>query len=151
MGCRAAFRSSRSAGYRSQGRAMRRSAERRAQAASMQALWQGVHSRTSDWCTHGFIRGIMRSVLQLRTPQNGDGEQHNVGGIDVGANSGVNSPEAAAPPEVRFREPQIEMAHGAGGKASRRLIEGLFAPLLFGASPGPLGDAAHIQINGTRI
>ncbi|MGB2665570.1 MAG: hydrogenase expression/formation protein HypE [Candidatus Acidiferrum sp.] len=53
--------------------------------------------------------------------------------------------------KIKFREPQIEMAHGAGGKASRRLVEGLFAPLLFGANQGPLGDAAHIQINGTRI
>src|SRR5271154_3108594 len=53
--------------------------------------------------------------------------------------------------KIKFREPQIEMAHGAGGKASRRLVEGLFAPLLFGASQGPLGDAVHIQINGTRI
>jgi hydrogenase expression/formation protein HypE len=53
--------------------------------------------------------------------------------------------------KIRFREPQIEMAHGAGGKASRRLVEGLFAPLLYGPSQGPLGDAAHIQINGTRI
>jgi hydrogenase expression/formation protein HypE len=53
--------------------------------------------------------------------------------------------------KIRFREPQIEMAHGAGGKASRRLVEGLFAPLLFGSTHGPLGDAAHIQINGTRI
>lgn len=53
--------------------------------------------------------------------------------------------------KIKFRESQIEMAHGAGGKASRRLVEGLFAPLLYGASPGPLGDAAHIQINGTRI
>jgi hydrogenase expression/formation protein HypE len=52
---------------------------------------------------------------------------------------------------IKFRETQIEMAHGAGGKASRRLVEGLFAPLLYGPSPGPLGDAAHIQINGTRI
>jgi len=43
------------------------------------------------------------------------------------------------------------MAHGAGGKASRRLIEGLFAPLLFGASSEPLGDAAHLQINGAAI
>ena len=25
-------------------------------------------------------------------------------------------------PAVRFKDPQIEMAHGAGGKASRRLI-----------------------------
>src|ERR1700682_1878403 len=53
--------------------------------------------------------------------------------------------------KIRFREPQIEMAHGAGGKASRRLVEGLFAPLLFGSNSGPLGDAAHIQINGARI
>ena len=43
------------------------------------------------------------------------------------------------------------MAHGAGGKASRRLVEGLFAPLLYSSAHGPLGDAAHIQINGTRI
>jgi hydrogenase expression/formation protein HypE len=56
-----------------------------------------------------------------------------------------------AVPKVRFRDSQIEMAHGAGGKASRRLIEGLFAPLLFGPSCAPLADAASIQINGTRI
>ncbi len=53
--------------------------------------------------------------------------------------------------KIKFREPQIEMAHGAGGKASRRLVEGLFAPLLFDPAQGPLGDAAHVQINGTRI
>ena len=59
------------------------------------------------------------------------------------------SPEAA--PKVRFREPQIEMAHGAGGKASRRLVEGLFAPLLFASLTEPLGDAAHLDFNGTKI
>jgi hydrogenase expression/formation protein HypE len=53
--------------------------------------------------------------------------------------------------KIRFRETQIEMAHGAGGKASRRLVEDLFAPLLFASSQSPLGDAAHVQINGTRI
>ena len=31
---------------------------------------------------------------------------------------------------VQFRDPQIEMAHGAGGKATRRLIDRLMAPLL---------------------
>jgi len=55
------------------------------------------------------------------------------------------------PPKIRFRDPQVEMAHGAGGKASRRLVEGLFAPLLFGSSTEPLGDAAHLNINGTRL
>src|ERR1700685_3878483 len=54
-------------------------------------------------------------------------------------------------PKIRFRDPQIEMAHGAGGKASRRLVEGLFAPLLLGNSTEPLGDAAHIDLNGTCI
>src|SRR5580693_8970833 len=54
-------------------------------------------------------------------------------------------------PKIRFRDAQVEMAHGAGGKASRRLVEGLFAPLLFGNSTEPLGDAAHVNINGTRV
>ena len=43
------------------------------------------------------------------------------------------------------------MAHGAGGKASRRLVEGLFAPLLYGGLQESLGDAARVEINGTPI
>ncbi|HEY1760154.1 MAG TPA: hydrogenase expression/formation protein HypE [Bryobacteraceae bacterium] len=53
--------------------------------------------------------------------------------------------------KIRFRDPQLEMAHGAGGKASRRLIDGLFAPILFGSAAAPLGDAAHIDINGACV
>ena len=52
---------------------------------------------------------------------------------------------------VRFRDTQIEMAHGAGGKASRRLIEGLIAPLLLNASRESLSDAAFFSLNGTAI
>jgi hydrogenase expression/formation protein HypE len=81
----------------------------------------------------------MRSVLQLRTPQNGHADQHRVSGLDTDA------------PQIRFRDPQIEMSHGAGGKASRRLVEGLFAPLLFPSSTEPLGDAAHLNFGGTEI
>jgi hydrogenase expression/formation protein HypE len=62
-----------------------------------------------------------------------------------------HSAGAAASPAIRFREPQIEMAHGAGGKASRRLIEGLFVPLLYEAPAQPLGDAAHLQLNGAHV
>lgn len=54
-------------------------------------------------------------------------------------------------PEIRFRDPQIEMAHGAGGKASRRLIEGLVAPILGGPLLGPLGDAAIVETGGARL
>jgi hydrogenase expression/formation protein HypE len=43
------------------------------------------------------------------------------------------------------------MAHGAGGKASRRLVEGLFAPLLSSTPREPLGDAAYVQMDGSRI
>ncbi|HWE51849.1 MAG TPA: hydrogenase expression/formation protein HypE [Bryobacteraceae bacterium] len=53
--------------------------------------------------------------------------------------------------KLRFRDPQVEMAHGAGGKASRRLVDGLFAPLLFESAHTPLGDAAHVDINGTCV
>lgn len=53
--------------------------------------------------------------------------------------------------KLRFQDAQIEMAHGAGGKASRRLVEGLMAPLLLGGTPEPLGDAAHVEVNGSRI
>lgn len=59
-------------------------------------------------------------------------------------------------PPLRFRDPQIEMAHGAGGKASRRLIEGLIVPLL--ANPSletpaleVLGDAAAFDLDGARL
>jgi hydrogenase expression/formation protein HypE len=51
---------------------------------------------------------------------------------------------------VRFRDAQIEMAHGAGGKASRRLVEGLFAPL-FGAPDMPLGDSAILELSGVKV
>ncbi|HEU4413678.1 MAG TPA: hydrogenase expression/formation protein HypE, partial [Candidatus Angelobacter sp.] len=39
----------------------------------------------------------------------------------------------------------------AGGKASRKLVEGLFVPLLSGALPNSLSDAAHVEINGTPL
>ena len=58
---------------------------------------------------------------------------------------------ATAPAKVRFRDPQIEMAHGAGGIASRRLVEGLFAPLLFGPSNEPLGDSAALEVAGAQV
>lgn len=43
------------------------------------------------------------------------------------------------------------MAHGAGGKASRRLVDGLFAPLLYQQKPDSLNDAAEVRIDGTRL
>jgi hydrogenase expression/formation protein HypE len=87
----------------------------------------------------------MRSLLQLRTPEGGSSERSESEGVNL------NPAEGTAPAQIRFRDPQIEMAHGAGGKASRRLVEGLFAPLLFGTSSEPLGDASYLSIDGARI
>ena len=57
-----------------------------------------------------------------------------------------------APPTVRFKDAQIDMAHGAGGTASRRLVEGLIVPLLAGTGHrGILGDAAFVAVDGQRI
>ncbi len=54
-------------------------------------------------------------------------------------------------PQIRFRDSQIEMSHGAGGKASRRLIEGLIAPVFGGPLLGSLGDAALFEIGDSRL
>ncbi|HKD84183.1 MAG TPA: hydrogenase expression/formation protein HypE [Terriglobales bacterium] len=86
----------------------------------------------------------MRGVLQLRTPQ-GDGEQPGLAGV------GMAVATDSTIPKIRFREPQIEMAHGAGGIASRRLVEGLFAPLLFSSAHPSLNDAAALEIGGVRL
>jgi hydrogenase expression/formation protein HypE len=87
----------------------------------------------------------MRSLSHLRTPQGGNGNQSELDRVS----SRIATDASLVP--IRFRDPQIEMAHGAGGKASRRLVEGLFAPLLFGNSPGPLGDAVLVDIGGTNV
>ncbi|MCL6569806.1 MAG: hypothetical protein K6T35_13260 [Meiothermus silvanus] len=49
---------------------------------------------------------------------------------------------------MRFADACIELAHGSGGKASRRLIEGLIAPILGNPS---LEDAALLELGDTRL
>src|SRR5271154_1590934 len=91
----------------------------------------------------------MRRLSQLRTSEGIDERPHHdrlslVATVEA-------KPVDPEPVPIRFRDSQIEMAHGAGGKASRRLVEGLFAPLLFGPSIGPLSDAAYVEIDGTKV
>ncbi len=51
----------------------------------------------------------------------------------------------------RFIDDRITMAHGAGGKASRALVEGLILPLLDNETLDQLGDAALIEVGGVRM
>jgi hydrogenase expression/formation protein HypE len=102
----------------------------------------------------------MRSLSQLRTPQGGNGDELALDRVSAPLSTSAQSPPAKSTPNekepaelapIRFRDPQIEMAHGAGGKASRRLVEGLFAPLLCPSATEPLGDAAHLAFDGVRL
>jgi hydrogenase expression/formation protein HypE len=51
----------------------------------------------------------------------------------------------------RFRDERITMAHGAGGKASRALVEGLVLPYLENPALAQLSDSALLTIGGTRL
>jgi hydrogenase expression/formation protein HypE len=78
----------------------------------------------------------------------------------VGARAAVSDREArilgiietARAKPIKFRDERITMAHGAGGKATQALIEGLFLPA-FGADGalGALADAAAVAVDGARL
>jgi hydrogenase expression/formation protein HypE len=51
----------------------------------------------------------------------------------------------------RFRADRITMAHGAGGKATHTLIEGLFAPAFAGEAVAELTDAASLQFGDVSL
>lgn len=52
---------------------------------------------------------------------------------------------------MAFTDAQISMTHGAGGRATRRLIEGLFHPRLANAALDAMGDAAVVEHGATRL
>jgi hydrogenase expression/formation protein HypE len=50
-----------------------------------------------------------------------------------------------------FTAPWIDMSHGAGGKATHKLIEGLFLPALTNPALAPLSDAALFSCSDVRL
>lgn len=61
--------------------------------------------------------------------------------------------ETARGKQAKFRDAQITMAHGAGGKATQGLIEGLLVPAL-GSGSGSLealADAGAVEVAGSRL
>jgi hydrogenase expression/formation protein HypE len=59
--------------------------------------------------------------------------------------------ETARGKRAKFRDEHVTMAHGAGGKATQGMIEGLFVPAF--SSPGlePLGDAGTLTLDGLDL
>lgn len=51
----------------------------------------------------------------------------------------------------KFMDDRITMAHGAGGKASRQLVEGVFVPRFANPALLALSDAGIVEVNGTRL
>ena len=51
----------------------------------------------------------------------------------------------------KFTAPRIDMSHGAGGKATHKLIEGLLLPALQNPALAPLGDAAMLPFGNAHI
>ena len=56
--------------------------------------------------------------------------------------------ETARGKRAKFRDEYVNMAHGAGGKATQGMIEGLFAPA-FGAQATE--DAASLEVDGAAL
>jgi hydrogenase expression/formation protein HypE len=59
--------------------------------------------------------------------------------------------ETARGKRAKFRDEQITMAHGAGGKATQSLIEGMFVPILAGDRLAEMTDAAPLELGGVGL
>src|SRR5207248_8080152 len=117
-----------------------------------QGVRHGLYSRASDWHLHGLLGGRVRGLLQLRPLRArtggrvsdsitiSDREQKILGII-----------ETARGKRAKFRDEQITMAHGAGGKATQSLIEGMFVPILAGDTLAEMTDAAPVELGGVGL
>ncbi len=59
--------------------------------------------------------------------------------------------ETARGKRAKFRDQQITMAHGAGGKATQTLIEGMFVPSLGGGTLEEMADAGAFAVDGRQL
>jgi hydrogenase expression/formation protein HypE len=59
--------------------------------------------------------------------------------------------ETARAKRAKFRDQQITMAHGAGGKATQGLIEGVLVPAFASEAQAELADAGGVEVDGARL
>ena len=59
--------------------------------------------------------------------------------------------ETARSKRPKFRDERITMAHGAGGKATGTLIEGLLVPAFGSAALAELADAGSFEVDGASL
>ena len=59
--------------------------------------------------------------------------------------------ETARAKRGKFRDEHVTMSHGAGGKATQSMIEGLFVPAFASESLAAMGDAGAVEVDGARL
>ena len=59
--------------------------------------------------------------------------------------------ETARAKRAKFRDARITMAHGAGGKATQGLIEGLLVPALHNDALAAMADAGTVAVDGAQL
>ncbi len=59
--------------------------------------------------------------------------------------------ETARSKRAKFRDQRINMSHGAGGKATQSLIEGLLAPAFDSPALDELADAGEVEVEGLGL
>jgi hydrogenase expression/formation protein HypE len=59
--------------------------------------------------------------------------------------------ETARSKRARFKDEQITMAHGAGGKATQTLIEGLLVPAFGSETAAEMGDSGIVNVDGVGL
>jgi hydrogenase expression/formation protein HypE len=59
--------------------------------------------------------------------------------------------ETARGKRAKFRDERINMAHGAGGKATQSLIEGLLAPAFSNTALDEMADAGALEVDGVEL
>ncbi len=138
--------------------------EGRHQAVGVQGLRHRVHARARDRHLHGFAGGRLRRLLQLRPLRAGQGGGGDVTEPTVASEKRIGAGRPSAPDREqrvleiietarakrpRFKDSAVNMSHGAGGKATQTLIEGLYVPAFESDALAELGDSGVVQIAGT--
>src|SRR3954452_9638775 len=130
---------------------VRGGAEGRDQALGVQGLRHRLHPRARDRHLHGLPGGGMRRLLQLRPLRAREGGGLMAGAVSEREERILGIIETARRKRPRFKDETVTMAHGAGGKATQTLIEGLLVPALGSESLQELGDSGVVRIDGLGI
>src|SRR5262249_4264074 len=123
--------------------------EGRAAAVGMQGVRTRVHAGDADRHVHGVVGRRLRRLLQLwalHAPAFARGEAGMSSEQQV-----LERIERSRQRRARMRDSHITMAHGAGGKATHTLIEGLFLDAFRNPLLAPLEDQAVFTIDGRRL